>query len=102
MFLPIPKRALFVSLARVANFGWSGGGFPVRLDPIDMRKKQLTTSSFRICFQIEKNKIKTFFRLPKFKYLCPFWAKFKSDLPPFTPFPKLEEACGYLPDTSRT
>ena len=78
------------------------GGFPVRLDPIDMRKRQLTTSSFRICFQIEK-KIKTFFRKNcRNKNTCVNFGPNPSQIYHLSPpSQKLGRVCGYLPGKSR-
>ena len=53
-FLTHNKKGPFCYLIQGCQLWRVGrGGFPVRLDPIEVRKRQLTTSSFRTWFQIE-------------------------------------------------
>ena len=88
--------ALFASLARVANFGWSGGGVPGTSRPYRHAQTTANDLLFQDLFSDWKKNIYIFFfskKLPKQKYLCQFWAKSKSDLPPFTPFPETWEGC---------
>ena len=102
-FLPTPKRALFVSLARVANFGWSGGGVPGTSRPYRHAQTTADDLLFQDLFSDWKTNKSFFFeKIAETKIPVSILGQIQVRSTTFHPLPRnLGGVCGYLPGKSR-